>query len=94
MAKLLAWNEVPEGAVITTPGNSIEYKTGTWRVFRPEIDYSKCVRCGFCWLYCPEAAIKEEDGKYVIDYDYCKGCGICSRVCPRKAIEMKVEVSE
>ena len=66
-------------------------KTGDWRTFKPIIDYSKCKRCLWCWIYCPEGAIERgEDDTPKIDYDYCKGCGICAEVCPPaiKAIEM------
>ena len=67
-------------------------KTGSWRTFRPEVDYSKCTRCTICWVYCPDAAItRREDDSPEIDYDYCKGCGICANECPTKAIAMKRE---
>lgn len=67
-------------------------KTGSWRTFRPEVDYSKCTRCTLCWIYCPDAAIaRQKDDSPKIDYDYCKGCGICANECPAKAIVMKRE---
>jgi 2-oxoacid:acceptor oxidoreductase delta subunit (pyruvate/2-ketoisovalerate family) len=67
-------------------------KTGSWRTFRPEVDYSKCTRCTLCWIYCPDAAItRQKDDSPKIDYDYCKGCGICANECPVKAITMKRE---
>jgi len=67
-------------------------KTGSWRTFCPEINYSKCTRCTLCWVYCPDAAItRGEDDSPKIDYDYCKGCGICANECPTKAITMKRE---
>jgi len=67
-------------------------KTGSWRTFRPEIDYSKCTKCTLCWIYCPDAAIvRQEDDSPKIDYDYCKGCGICANECPVKAIAMRRE---
>jgi pyruvate ferredoxin oxidoreductase delta subunit len=67
-------------------------KTGSWRTFRPEIDYSKCTRCTLCWVYCPDAAITRlEDDSPKIDYDYCKGCGVCANECPVKAITMHKE---
>jgi len=67
-------------------------KTGGWRTFRPVIDYSKCTRCLFCWIYCPEGAIdRGEDDTPQIDYEYCKGCGICANECPTKAIKMERE---
>jgi len=67
-------------------------KTGSWRTFRPEVDFSKCTRCTICWIYCPDGAItRQEDDSPKIDYDYCKGCGICANECPVKAITMKRE---
>jgi len=64
-------------------------KTGNWRVFKPILDSSKCVRCLRCWVFCPEATIiRREDNSVEIDYDYCKGCGICAQVCAVKAITM------
>jgi len=67
-------------------------KTGSWRTFRPVIDYSKCTKCTLCWVYCPDAAItRREDDSPEIDYDYCKGCGICANECPVKAITMQRE---
>lgn len=67
-------------------------KTGLWRTFRPEIDYSKCTRCTLCWVYCSDAAITRlEDDSPKIDYDYCKGCGVCANECPVKAITMHKE---
>ena len=88
--------DVPIGAVITTPGSSLRYKTGGWRVFKPVINHEKCVGCRTCFLLCPDAAVEEvEEGgkrKYVVNYEYCKGCGICAAECPVKAIEMVEEV--
>lgn len=67
-------------------------KTGSWRTFRPEVDYAKCTHCAFCWIYCPDSAItRQENDSPKIDYDYCKGCGICANECPTKAITMKRE---
>ncbi len=67
-------------------------KTGTWRVYKPVIDLSRCSRCATCWLYCPETAITlDKDGYPHIDYNYCKGCGICANECPTKAISMVEE---
>jgi pyruvate ferredoxin oxidoreductase delta subunit len=76
---------------ISRPSIGVGGKTGYWRIKKPEVNHSKCIRCGMCWLYCPESVIDiiESSDKYVvINYDYCKGCGICSEVCPTKAIVM------
>ncbi len=76
------------GAVIDKPGSSAETKTGEWRTLKPIVDKEKCIKCGLCWLYCPDACIKMKKDGADIDYDYCKGCGICARHCPVKAIKM------
>lgn len=101
---LPGWKQLPIGAVILNPGNSVEYKTGEWRTLRPEIDQEKCIRCRTCWMFCPEGAIQEvsepyktKAGRefkltYKVNYDHCKGCGICSNECPVKAITMVEEV--
>jgi 2-oxoacid:acceptor oxidoreductase delta subunit (pyruvate/2-ketoisovalerate family) len=68
---------------------------GNWRVNRPVISCDKCVACGLCMMFCPEAAITwGEKGKPEIDYRFCKGCGICANECPQKAIEMRKEEEE
>ncbi len=69
-------------------------RTGTWRVKKPVINHSKCVKCLMCWLYCPESTIDiiEAPEKFVeVNYEYCKGCGVCANVCPVKAISMVPE---
>ena len=103
-SELPTWKEIPIAGTILEPGNSVKYKTGDWRTFRPVIDQEKCVRCLFCWAYCPDAAVKIVEKPYrtqsgkeypfsvEIDYDYCKGCGICANECPVKAIQMVEEV--
>ena len=89
MAEKLEFNT---GAVIFEPGSTKKNKTGGWRAKRPVIDSAKCIKCGTCWMYCPDTAIKKnKNGEFEIDYDYCKGCGICANECPAKAIEMELE---
>jgi len=86
------WKEIPEGGLILEPGNSMEYKTGSWRSQKPVRDEEKCTNCLICWAYCPDSAIIVENGKIKeINYDYCKGCGICADECPKEAITMEVE---
>ena len=63
-----------------------------WRVFKPDISYDKCIECGICIIYCPEAAItRRKDDRPEIDYRFCKGCGICANECPQDAINMRKE---
>jgi 2-oxoacid:acceptor oxidoreductase delta subunit (pyruvate/2-ketoisovalerate family) len=86
--------EIPSSAVSF---ESMEYnKTGSWRNFRPVINYEKCTKCMTCWKFCPEGAIKisGKDNKVTkleIDYEYCKGCGICWEECPINAIDIEEE---
>lgn len=93
MSRALSWRELPLGAIVTEPGNSVNYKTGDWRALRPVINHEKCIKCLFCWVFCPEPAIiRREDDSVEVDYNYCKGCGICANECPVKAIDMVEEV--
>jgi pyruvate ferredoxin oxidoreductase delta subunit len=85
-----------KGAVIKYDAKKAP-RTGNWRYSRPVIDKEKCIGCGRCADFCPDACIKmiEEKGldnqikkKAQVDYDFCKGCGVCAAVCPVKAITM------
>ncbi|MCX6667594.1 MAG: 4Fe-4S binding protein [Euryarchaeota archaeon] len=84
--------------VVTTisyPKKGAQGKTGNWRVFKPVLDKSKCVKCLQCWMFCPEATIiRNKDDTISIDYEYCKGCGICANVCKLKAITMEREAEK
>lgn len=74
-------------ALSSTPKQAV--LTGEWRVEAPLIDYTKCVACLTCFMYCPEGAIKvTKEGKPQIDYNFCKGCGVCANECPVKAIKI------
>ena len=89
--KVMDMSDVPNiGGVADKPGSSRKNKTGSWRTFKPIIT-GKCIACGICVHYCPEACIevKTVGGKKraVVDYDYCKGCLICMGECPHKAIK-------
>ena len=87
-----SWTETSTGGLVTEPGSSINYHTGTWRSFRPIIDWDKCIHCMFCWVYCPDSSILVEDSQVIrIDLRYCKGCGICANECPKKAITIVEE---
>ncbi|MBQ2676568.1 MAG: 4Fe-4S binding protein [Clostridia bacterium] len=46
----------------------------------------ECLACGACEGTCPNQAISEGDGKYVIDPDKCIDCGACAEGCPVDAI--------
>jgi len=73
---------------ISRPGKGAGGLTGTWRIYKPIVDLSRCTGCAIYALYCPENVVEIVEGKARIDYDYCKGCGICANECPVKAIEM------
>lgn len=80
---------------ISQGATSLDNKTGSWRVFKPETDDNICIGCSMCAKLCPDACITMENKtkfpgklKPVTDYDYCKGCGLCAKECPVKAIKM------
>ncbi len=88
----LTWKDAEIGAIITEPGSSRKYKTGDWRSQKPVFDLEKCIKCGLCYIYCPEGCIRqntEED--FEADMYYCKGCSICARECPTGVITMVEE---
>jgi len=88
----LKWQDLAVGCVVEQPGNASQYKTGDWRSIRPVWDKEKCVRCGVCYLFCPDMAVrKTEDGYFEADLYYCKGCGICARECVTGCITMTPE---
>jgi len=89
----ITWKELNVGCVIDEPGNAATYRTGDWRSQRPVYNKDRCIRCGTCYIFCPDMAIKTiEDGYIEHDLYYCKGCGICAQECPTEAIAMKDEV--
>jgi len=88
----LTWGDLEIGCIVTEPGNAKGYRTGDWRSQKPEYDFSRCMKCGMCQLYCPEGCInKNAQGYFEADLYYCKGCGICARECPVWVITMKEE---
>ena len=84
------WQEVNPGCMVFTPGSSQEYHTGSWRAGRkPAWDKSKCIKCGVCYIFCPEGCISaDEEGYFAGDLTYCKGCGICAHECFPEAVKM------
>ncbi|MDY6865292.1 MAG: 4Fe-4S binding protein [Halobacteriota archaeon] len=89
---MLGWKDLKPGIVVTDPGSASSYKTGDWRSSKPIRDSSKCIKCGLCYLYCPDGAVElNENGNYETNYYYCKGCGICAKECSRNVITMIVE---
>lgn len=90
---LMDWKTLTIGCDIDRPGNSTDFYTGNWRTAgRPVIDLEKCIRCGFCWVFCPDDAYQRAaEGAFRWDERYCKGCGICAAECPKSAINMREE---
>lgn len=93
---LLVWEQLQIGCDIDLPGSTADFHTGNWRsAGRPVIDRDKCIKCGFCHVYCPDLAMNlTADGSIEWDHRYCKGCGICAEECPKGAIEMREENNE
>ena len=58
----------------------------------PELDKSKCKKCGLCVETCQSNAVFQAPGQYPIFIkDLCSGCGACWINCPNKAIKTKKE---
>ena len=88
----LTWKDIEIGAIVTEPGSTRQYKSGDWRSQRPTYDFKKCIKCGICYIFCPEGCIHQNtDGCFEADMFYCKGCGICSHECPTGVITMVEE---
>ena len=88
----LTWRDLEIGSIVIEPGSASQYQTGGWRSQKPVYDYNKCVKCGLCYIFCPEGCIEENaEGYFIADLFYCKGCGICARECWPQAITMVEE---
>ena len=85
----LTWKDLEIGSIVTEPGSTREYRTGDWRSQKPTYDFTKCIKCGLCQIYCPEGCIEQNaDGYFEANMFWCKGCGICHRECPTGVISM------
>ena len=85
----LTWKDLEIGCVVTDPGSSREYRTGDWRSQKPTYNFTRCIKCGLCQIYCPEGCIRQNaDGYFQANLFWCKGCGICHRECPTGVISM------
>jgi pyruvate ferredoxin oxidoreductase delta subunit len=85
----LTWQDLEIGSIVTEPGSTREYRTGDWRSQKTTYDFTKCIKCGLCQIYCPEGCIGQNtDGYFEANTFWCKGCGICHRECPTGVISM------
>ena len=88
----LTWQDLEVGYIVSEPGNARIYQSGTWRSQRPIYEFKRCIKCGLCYIFCPEACISQNDeGHFEADLYYCKGCGICAQECPTRVITMVEE---
>jgi len=88
----LTWKDLEIGSIVTKPGNASQYQTGDWRSQRPILNLKKCIKCGICYIFCPEGCIYQNaEGYFEANLFYCKGCGICACECPTEAITMVEE---
>ena len=89
---IIGWKTLAQGCHILEPDNSAQFRTGDWRSQRPVLDKEKCIKCGMCWIFCPDMAYsQDDDGYFIADMEYCKGCGICVHECPKDAITLVPE---
>ena len=47
-----------------------------------------CIHCDNCVAYCPDLAVRRENGGYVVLTAYCKGCSVCVKECPTGSMRM------
>ena len=81
--------ETTIGCVLLDEGRAHPFAKESRREMRPLWDHERCIKCGICYLFCPDAAIvRDEEGYFDIDPEFCKGCGICQQECWFGAIEM------
>ncbi len=85
------WKDMVAGGYIPQAGNAEEYNVAGWRITHPVRDDDCCIDCLFCWVYCPDNAVRVENESVKgleFDWAHCKGCGICAEVCPKDCIKM------
>ncbi len=84
------WPATPQMA----SGHRVQSNRG-WRTHYPLVLTETCIACNLCFLFCPDAAIRNDaQGIPQILDDWCKGCGICAVECPKNAIVMQPDAGE
>ena len=63
--KQMKWKELPHAGTVLKAGNANEYKTGSWRSFKPRWIEENCIQCLFCWIFCPDTSVTVKDGQRV-----------------------------
>ncbi len=59
----------------------------------PEIDLSRCNRCGACIAQCPGRAVEMgAEGPYIARPADCTYCALCDTLCPQNAITCSYEI--
>ncbi|MBI4333684.1 MAG: 2-oxoacid:acceptor oxidoreductase family protein [Chloroflexi bacterium] len=90
--RVLTWKEMLPGCAVTEPGSTAQYSTGDWRSQRPVWNHDLCIKCGICYLVCPQECISQDEQKWFgANLYHCYGCGTCSTECPTRAISMVEE---
>ena len=88
----LTWKDLKIGSIVAEPGSARQYQTGDWRSQRPTYNFKRCIKCGICYIFCPEGCIGQNaEGYFETNLFYCKGCGICACECPTEVITMVEE---
>jgi len=78
--------------LLSAQGTLEQFAAGDGAKSYPEWDKDRCIKCGICYVYCPDGAIsREEDGYFDVNKDRCRGCGICHRECWFGVISMVEE---
>jgi len=75
--------EEPNGHLFIKPEKTVEEVIN---VEIPEVDSSKCIKCGKCEEICQYNAITIIAGKPYVFEDLCHSCNGCNLVCPVSAI--------
>ena len=77
------------GSIISRSPPVITRLFGRYFTIKPQIDTSKCTRCGACAMNCSVHAIEDVDGKFRVDIKKCILCYCCRELCPVNAVDIK-----